>query len=469
MGNIECCEHELPRRRVARRARGGALVAEGRARATGSPRPATSTRCDRGPRSPRWRSPWPSAWRATGSCNASTCRSDRPGRRSRTSCRTAAASVSKRVTPSCPSATQADLLELRHRPRGGLDPGREHGRQLAPATDLSALWHELDASSWTDRRRASSGRRTTWRSSPWRGCDRTPSPRRPAIDSSRPYAPQLNGFVPGFGKFSPCPWGLGPEVRGDKHHWMGDWPPASFGHFGKSGALLLLNADEQIGLVATSTETVRRVGHEALADLDECDANAGPWFVSPSSLRVGLDLDGSLESLGNSMTDLADALDRTGECDLVRFRSRTSARTKNETHLALRALWSPLWRRSLGRSIDGLLPPVDVVHVAGTRHAADAVEVAAHRLGRRPAAAARRDPNTPAHRPTATRRRSAARRWSPRVAARVTRSSASWAWRAVASSSCRRRCRASTRRTTARTSSSTSRASTNCSSRSRRS
>jgi hypothetical protein len=87
--------------------------------------------------------------------------------------------------------------------------------------------------------------------------------------------------------------------------------------------------------------------------------------VSPSSLRVGLDLDGSLESLGNSMTDLADALDRTGECELVRFRSRTSSRSANETHLAMRALWSPLWRRSLGRSIDGLLPSVDVVHVAG--------------------------------------------------------------------------------------------------------
>ena len=87
--------------------------------------------------------------------------------------------------------------------------------------------------------------------------------------------------------------------------------------------------------------------------------------MSPTSLRVGLDLDGSLESLGNSMTDLADALDRTGECELVRFRSRTSARSSNETHLTLRALWSPLWRRSLGRSIDGLLPSVDVLHVAG--------------------------------------------------------------------------------------------------------
>jgi hypothetical protein len=35
---------------------------------------------------------------------------------------------------------------------------------------------------------------------------------------------------------------------------MGNWPASSFGHFGKSGALILLNADEQIGLVATSTE-----------------------------------------------------------------------------------------------------------------------------------------------------------------------------------------------------------------------
>lgn len=99
--------------------------------------------------------------------------------------------------------------------------------------------------------------------------------------------------------------------------------------------------------------------------MDECDANPGTWFVSPSNLRVGLDLDGSLESLGNSMTDLADALDRTGECDLVRFRSRSSAHSSNETPLTLRAVWSPLWRRSLGRTIDGLLPPIDALHVAG--------------------------------------------------------------------------------------------------------
>jgi len=70
----------------------------------------------------------------------------------------------------------------------------------------------------------------------------------------RPYMPALDGIVPGFGRFTPCPWGLGPEVRGEKEHWMGDWPPASFGHFGQSGALMLLNADEGIGVVATSTE-----------------------------------------------------------------------------------------------------------------------------------------------------------------------------------------------------------------------
>ncbi len=70
----------------------------------------------------------------------------------------------------------------------------------------------------------------------------------------RPYLPDLAGIVPGFGRFSPCPWGLGPEVRGSKEHWMGDWPAESFGHFGQSGSLMLLNADEGVGVVATSTE-----------------------------------------------------------------------------------------------------------------------------------------------------------------------------------------------------------------------
>lgn len=74
----------------------------------------------------------------------------------------------------------------------------------------------------------------------------------------RPYLPDLDGIVPGFGRFAPCPWGMGPEIRGDKEHWMGDWPPRSFGHFGQSGAMLLVNADEAIAVVATSTEAFGR-------------------------------------------------------------------------------------------------------------------------------------------------------------------------------------------------------------------
>jgi hypothetical protein len=102
-----------------------------------------------------------------------------------------------------------------------------------------------------------------------------------------------------------------------------------------------------------------------LAEVDERDARTRSHFVNASVPRVGLDLDGSLESLGNSMVDLADALDETKECTLVRFRSRTSAVSPNEARLRLRALCSPLWSRSLGPSLDGLLPPLDVVHVAG--------------------------------------------------------------------------------------------------------
>ncbi len=86
--------------------------------------------------------------------------------------------------------------------------------------------------------------------------------------------------------------------------------------------------------------------------------------MNAAPLRVGLDLDGSLESLGDSMTDLADALAATGGCTLVRFRTRSRADT-GDVVLASRLWWSPWWRHGMGRSIDRLLPPVDVVHVAG--------------------------------------------------------------------------------------------------------
>ena len=67
------------------------------------------------------------------------------------------------------------------------------------------------------------------------------------------FLPDLAGVVPGFGRFDPCPWGLGVQVRGPSHHWMGDWPATSFGHFGRSGALALVNVEEGLVLVATSS------------------------------------------------------------------------------------------------------------------------------------------------------------------------------------------------------------------------
>jgi glycosyltransferase involved in cell wall biosynthesis len=87
--------------------------------------------------------------------------------------------------------------------------------------------------------------------------------------------------------------------------------------------------------------------------------------VSVDALRVGLDLDGSLESLGNSMTDLADALDATQQCELVRFHSLGAPRSAGVARLRGRALWAPLWRRGLGLALDRLLEPLDVIHVAG--------------------------------------------------------------------------------------------------------
>jgi len=69
------------------------------------------------------------------------------------------------------------------------------------------------------------------------------------------HLPELIGVVPGFGSFSPCPWGLGPEVKGTKEHWMGSqWPATSYGHFGKSGSLVLIDPVAQVAVVALSGE-----------------------------------------------------------------------------------------------------------------------------------------------------------------------------------------------------------------------
>jgi len=73
--------------------------------------------------------------------------------------------------------------------------------------------------------------------------------------------PGLAGVLPGFGRFDPCDWGLGFEVRDAKSpHWTGTLnSPATFGHFGQSGSFVWV-------------DPVARLACAAL-----CDRDFGPW------------------------------------------------------------------------------------------------------------------------------------------------------------------------------------------------
>ena len=60
------------------------------------------------------------------------------------------------------------------------------------------------------------------------------------VDAVTAQFPELDGIVPGIGRFDPCPWGLGPEIRGGKHpHWTSPHHSAvTYGHFGGSGTFV---------------------------------------------------------------------------------------------------------------------------------------------------------------------------------------------------------------------------------------
>jgi CubicO group peptidase (beta-lactamase class C family) len=64
--------------------------------------------------------------------------------------------------------------------------------------------------------------------------------------------PGLAGLLPGVGRFDPLDWGLGFELRDDKHpHWMGERrSPAAFGHFGASGCFLWVDPAAELAAVA---------------------------------------------------------------------------------------------------------------------------------------------------------------------------------------------------------------------------
>lgn len=84
-----------------------------------------------------------------------------------------------------------------------------------------------------------------------------------AADALRPHFPDLAGVLPGWGRFDPNPWGLGPELRGAKSpHWTGATaPPTTFGHFGGSGTMLWVDPEAGMACVAV------------------CDRGFGDWAV----------------------------------------------------------------------------------------------------------------------------------------------------------------------------------------------
>ena len=85
--------------------------------------------------------------------------------------------------------------------------------------------------------------------------------------------PGLAGVLPGWGRQDPCPWGLGPELRGTKQpHWTGATaPPGTYGHFGGSGTFLWVDPERSLACILLT------------------DRDFGPWAVEawpPFSDRV---------------------------------------------------------------------------------------------------------------------------------------------------------------------------------------
>lgn len=66
--------------------------------------------------------------------------------------------------------------------------------------------------------------------------------------------PGLAGIIPGIGRYDPCDWGLGFELRDAKApHWTGTKnSPATFGHFGGSGSFLWVDPALQLAMCGLS-------------------------------------------------------------------------------------------------------------------------------------------------------------------------------------------------------------------------
>ena len=79
--------------------------------------------------------------------------------------------------------------------------------------------------------------------------------------------PDLNGIIPGVGRFAPCPWGLGFEVRGTKQpHWTGTTnSPTTFGHFGGAGTFIWVDPAVGVACIALTDRAFDEWSEAALS------------------------------------------------------------------------------------------------------------------------------------------------------------------------------------------------------------
>lgn len=98
--------------------------------------------------------------------------------------------------------------------------------------------------------------------------------------------PGLAGVVPGFGRYDPCDWGLGPELAGQKSpHWTGTLnSPSTYGHFGQSGSFVWADPGAGVALAGLSSEPFgpwAREAWPALSDavLRDVAGTAGPAAI----------------------------------------------------------------------------------------------------------------------------------------------------------------------------------------------
>ena len=78
--------------------------------------------------------------------------------------------------------------------------------------------------------------------------------------------PDLNGIIPGVGRYSPCPWGLGFEIRGNKQpHWTGTTnSPKTFGHFGGAGTFIWVDPAVGVACLALTDRPYDEWADDAL-------------------------------------------------------------------------------------------------------------------------------------------------------------------------------------------------------------